>query len=132
MPLSKHSTLPELKEYVRKHPELNIVLSQKKASLLSELDSKGHIHKGQRTTDHTSTGRKLKSVRKVSSRPKGRNPPTRKKIETVPSNEPIFNIIQMFAQQEMRENARLFMDPRVGRPVAYRGTGTPISFSHLN
>lgn len=53
MPISKHSTLPELKKYVKDN-KLKIKLTQKKADLLAELDKGGHIHRGQRTGTITS------------------------------------------------------------------------------
>lgn len=53
MPISKHSTLPEMKDYIRKN-KLKIKLTQKKADILAELDKGGHIHKGQRTGTITS------------------------------------------------------------------------------
>jgi hypothetical protein len=53
MPISKHSTLPEMKDYIRKN-KLKIKLTQKKADILAALDKGGHIHKGQKTGTITS------------------------------------------------------------------------------
>ena len=53
MPISKHSTLPEMKDYIRKN-KLKIKLTQKKADILAELDKGGHIHRGQKTGTITS------------------------------------------------------------------------------
>ncbi len=53
MPISKFSTLTEMKDYVRKN-KLNkgeIKLSMKKSVMLAALDKGGHIHTGARGAD---------------------------------------------------------------------------------
>ena len=53
MPISKFSTLTEMKDYVRKN-KLNkgeIKLSMKKSVMLAALDKGGHIHTGARSAD---------------------------------------------------------------------------------
>jgi hypothetical protein len=53
MPISKFSTLTEMKDYVRKH-NLNkgeIRLNMKKSVMLGLLDKGGHIHTGPRSAD---------------------------------------------------------------------------------
>ena len=69
MPISKHSTLNEMKEYVRKN-KLNksssIKLGMKKSVMLGELDKLGHIHTGARGSDKKSPQKKT---------PKSNTPP---------------------------------------------------------
>ena len=53
MPISKFSTLTEMKDYVRKN-KLNkgeIRLNMKKSVMLEALDKGGHIHTGPRNSD---------------------------------------------------------------------------------
>ena len=56
MPISKHSTLVEMKDYIRKHPQIKIKLGQKKSLLLAALDKEGHIHTGPRGSSAPTKG----------------------------------------------------------------------------
>jgi DNA-directed RNA polymerase beta' subunit len=80
MPISKHSTLVEMKDYIRKHPQIKIKLGQKKSLLLAALDKEGHIHTGPRGSSAPTKGASPKKAtpKKATPTPKKATPTPKK------------------------------------------------------